>query len=467
MAMGQVSQLVLVALIAPAASATWHVIIDAGSTGSRAHLFWSKDGEPQSMTLQKIEPGLSDFVDNPEGALENIEQLSRAASKEITNRDARAENHRLSVPLLIRATAGMRKFSKPTQDHVYKVITESFNSRVAALLPVHFDLSILTLTGEYEAFYGFVAANYLAGAISSSLRVNPSASVVGVVDLGGGSTQVTFPLSVPEQNTKISLDSVSAVSLLGYGFQALNHKINATFGAERLRPCLFPTSETHGQATRCRELIEQSIWPPPSDHADVVTSCEDGPCPIESEKIVLPEGTSLIAVSLYSYTVSTLRAMTSVELDERPEDRILQPTIDQLKSGAEAFCNTPISELEEVAKATSGSDFNGSRCFQLNYIIVILTKLLAISPTANAVLYTTEMAGQDIDWPLGLYLDAQSREDVAQPGDGVAGNAAFSWLGPVLGVMTCAAGVHWYKTQSQAAARYNRLQTFESHHDML
>eukprot|EP00658_Telonema_sp_P-2_P004126 TRINITY_DN1154_c0_g1_i12.p1 TRINITY_DN1154_c0_g1~~TRINITY_DN1154_c0_g1_i12.p1 ORF type:complete len:202 (-),score=25.34 TRINITY_DN1154_c0_g1_i12:364-969(-) len=109
--------------------------------------------------------------------------------------------------------------------------------------------------------------------------------------------------------------------------------------------------------------------------------------------------------------------MTSVELDERPEDRILQPTIDQLKSGAEAFCNTPISELEEVAKATSGSDFNGSRCFQLNYIIVILTKLLAISPTANAVLYTTEMAGQDIDWPLGLYLDAQSREGGAQPGD--------------------------------------------------
>jgi len=59
-----------------------------------------------------------------------------------------------------------------------------FKKRWAGLLP-----------GSSEGIYGFVAANYLSGALQKPL-VDPD-SLLGVVELGGASLQVTLRLPPP------------------------------------------------------------------------------------------------------------------------------------------------------------------------------------------------------------------------------------------------------------------------------
>lgn len=140
----------------------WSVVIDAGSTGSRLHLFqYSPDGQLTSRTLGKVEPGLSSFTEPPQkraAAMKSLENLIKNAASEISSSDTGVQG---SVPLMVRATAGMRRVPEADQSQLYAAMRADFSSRVSPSLPVKFELSIETISGEQEAFFGFVSANFL------------------------------------------------------------------------------------------------------------------------------------------------------------------------------------------------------------------------------------------------------------------------------------------------------------------
>jgi Golgi nucleoside diphosphatase len=99
------------ALPARLAADEYNIVIDAGSSGCRVHVFkltWSgrADGLPDvdwpAHTKKKINPGLSSFEDNPAAAGASLEPLIKFAIAEIP------PEKRASTTVRLAATAGLR-----------------------------------------------------------------------------------------------------------------------------------------------------------------------------------------------------------------------------------------------------------------------------------------------------------------------------------------------------------------------
>ena len=142
------------------------VIVDAGSTGSRFHIFRYEGDENflvSSETLGKVKPGLSSFVDSANDDFKGGEAVMKQWNVLMTEAATRlALLTKKPVPLLVRATAGMRALPQEQQERLYESIRAEFEVRYAESFAVKFVLSLGTLTGEQEAWFGFLAANYLS-----------------------------------------------------------------------------------------------------------------------------------------------------------------------------------------------------------------------------------------------------------------------------------------------------------------
>mmetsp|Transcript_8101 Transcript_8101/g.16345 ORF Transcript_8101/g.16345 Transcript_8101/m.16345 type:complete len:635 (-) Transcript_8101:25-1929(-) len=181
----------------------FRIVVDAGSTGSRLHIFeLVKTSIPKNIAL-------TDKSDSSKNvSLESntrIECLRRGSSKAWTPLSAFAREkgdiHNMlnsthvahhMLPLFeyasiiipseyhstthvrIAATAGMRLLSAEEQRRVYEALYQGLMEQTESGRFTFTALSsddIMTLDGEREGFFGAVAANYLRGVIDAELRV--------------------------------------------------------------------------------------------------------------------------------------------------------------------------------------------------------------------------------------------------------------------------------------------------------
>src|SRR5688572_10408022 len=101
-----------------ASSSHYALIIDAGSTGSRLHLF-QYQGDHVLPQIQEIftassKPGLSDFAEKPERAIESLKQPLEALRLELEKKHL--DPH--SIPLSLYGTAGMRLLAPEIQKEI-------------------------------------------------------------------------------------------------------------------------------------------------------------------------------------------------------------------------------------------------------------------------------------------------------------------------------------------------------------
>ena len=180
-----------------AAAPSYVVVIDAGSQGSRVHVYTldvpaigmpSVRGEARVL---RVKPGLSAFADDPIAAGASLEPLLEYAASFVPA-DALA-----STPALLYATAGLRSVPTDRAERVLASCRETlrrspfrFRERDAMILP-----------GEREGLYAWVAANYAAGTLGAA-----PANTVGVLELGGASMQITFrPERKPPEAFRVEL----------------------------------------------------------------------------------------------------------------------------------------------------------------------------------------------------------------------------------------------------------------------
>lgn len=174
-------------------------VIDAGSTGSRAHLF-SYDLDETSTPInitelwsKNIKPGLATL----EAKQTNIDEyMNRLLS----------ESPVQNIPVYFYATAGMRLLSLAKQKIYYQQINNWFNINSNWQL-----INAKTITGDDEALYDWLSVNYHLGVLQSV-----SQESIGVIDIGGASTQIAFPLN---QSNELSLNKNSVIELTLYGQQ--------------------------------------------------------------------------------------------------------------------------------------------------------------------------------------------------------------------------------------------------------
>ncbi|GMJ04697.1 apyrase 6 [Hibiscus trionum] len=171
-------------------SVKYSIIIDGGSTGTRIHVFrYRVDGDKnpvfdfkQGLESLKVNPGLSAYAEDLEGAADSLEELLEFGRRKVP----KSQWGETEVRLM--ATAGLRLLDNEVQEKILeqcrKVLRVSgFKFR---------DVWASVITGSDEGVYAWVVANYVLGTLGG----NPL-HTTGIIELGGASAQVAFFSSEP------------------------------------------------------------------------------------------------------------------------------------------------------------------------------------------------------------------------------------------------------------------------------
>ncbi|XP_064173217.1 ectonucleoside triphosphate diphosphohydrolase 6 isoform X1 [Anguilla rostrata] len=230
------------------------IMIDAGSTGTRIHVFQFLLGEnaaPQLSheTFRAIKPGLSAYADDPDKCRDGVQELLEVAKGTVP------KSQWNSTPLVLKATAGLRLLpgEKATHllDKVRAVFTESpFLSRGD---------SVSIMDGTEEGISAWITINFLIGGLHDTDR-----STVGTLDLGGGSTQITFS---PQDEKSIQTSPIDYIT----SFQMFNHThtlySHSYLGLGLMSARLAILGGVEGQPLEgSTELVSPCLAPESSEH---------------------------------------------------------------------------------------------------------------------------------------------------------------------------------------------------------
>ncbi|XP_045120432.1 ectonucleoside triphosphate diphosphohydrolase 5-like isoform X3 [Portunus trituberculatus] len=403
---------------------THAVVLDAGSTGSRVLAFTffksrSGGGDGRNVVAKgplsfiannssydnslklddelwhEVKPGLSSFADDPVKGAESLLPLLKLAKERIP------EQYWSSTPLVLKATAGLRLLPDEKAEalllEVKKVLSNSgFHTT---------ENSVGIMDGRDEGIFSWFTVNYLLDRITGT----PKDTLVAL-DLGGGSTQITF---VPMEDDTVRgtpADYLTTISLLhknlnlythsylGLGLMAARKAILVQHRGEDgiiHSPCVNPIvdhqwtyggetytirgpevpkyQEVRGQAGRLSENR------PVADYKECVKTC----MAIIKEQVHAPKELKAREVIAFSYF-----------FDRATERGLIDPfkggvlTMQELLNAATQTCSIPNVE-QPLA------------CLDLTFITTLLTSGYGLQGTNTLKLYK-RIDNHEVSWALGL-----------------------------------------------------------------
>ncbi|KAG2445302.1 hypothetical protein HYH02_008769 [Chlamydomonas schloesseri] len=207
------------------AAPKYAIVFDAGSTGSRIHVFKFEQagGELKliSDTFEQLKPGLSSYADSPEKAAASLQPLIDTALKTVP------QNLQSSTPISLKATAGLRLLPGDKADNILKAVEALLRKQPFKLAPG----GVAIMDGKDEGAFAWLTLNYLLGRLSG-----PVGKTVAAIDMGGGSIQEAFALE--DAHSKLAPTdyvvklhgggktfNVYVHSYLGYGLMAGRAKL--------------------------------------------------------------------------------------------------------------------------------------------------------------------------------------------------------------------------------------------------
>jgi apyrase len=177
--------------------ASYAVVVDAGSSGTRVHVFRFYPAQPGknslpilagTPTVVRRTPGLSAFTDDPSSAGRQVEDLLRVAATAVP------PWQRADTPVVLLATAGLRLLATQWGDAVAQSVLDACKPALGDSGFLFREEWAHILPGPDEGAFAWVAANYAAGRLFEQARDGGHTPTVGVLELGGASAQVTYSL---------------------------------------------------------------------------------------------------------------------------------------------------------------------------------------------------------------------------------------------------------------------------------
>eukprot|EP00211_Chloroparvula_japonica_P014687 CAMPEP_0119128140 /NCGR_PEP_ID=MMETSP1310-20130426/6410_1 /TAXON_ID=464262 /ORGANISM="Genus nov. species nov., Strain RCC2339" /LENGTH=258 /DNA_ID=CAMNT_0007118449 /DNA_START=173 /DNA_END=945 /DNA_ORIENTATION=+ len=208
-------------------------VLDLGSSGTRIHVFQWIPGEVDSLeyvvyaggpAVRKWRPGLSHYTDDLVAARQSIITALAWALERIPRRtDGEAEGVRVTAL----ATAGLRQLPLDQAELLLAEVREAIDAKGGRFVRgVH---GVRLLEGGDEGELAWRSAQHLLDGGNPEVW-GPGARSLGVVDLGGGSTQLAF---VPDAFERAShRQYIRTVPHLGREFQVYSHSYE-NFGINR------------------------------------------------------------------------------------------------------------------------------------------------------------------------------------------------------------------------------------------
>jgi len=393
------------------------VIVDAGSTGSRAHVYPYYDGSPlieldvSKEQNKKIKPGLSDYATGkkPAGDVkETYEKLIEYVKTVVP------ESEVSKTPIYVRATAGMRKARKDNPKQAEKVMEIVRDTLEESGFIFQRDWATI-ISGIEEGLYGWVTANFLNGFLKGA---EADVSSMGVLEMGGESVQITF---VPDK-TQIQFipkdllkpivlgpdtHNVFTYSWMRYGMEAGQEKLDTQLSGQKENPCYIKgVTHTQGEQTwsgagdfdKCRELLDELMKP---------KKCKDISslmCALDAYNIPKIDVEPFYYIENFYYTLDAL-GVDSNGINY----------FGKMMEAGKKFCSLDKNNEEEIKSSYPKlvrdgklKDYEvGKSCFAASWITSMLEHGFNLKDYTrfNVV---RNVQGGDIDWAMGYIIQSQS-----------------------------------------------------------
>mmetsp|Transcript_43894 Transcript_43894/g.102578 ORF Transcript_43894/g.102578 Transcript_43894/m.102578 type:complete len:434 (+) Transcript_43894:102-1403(+) len=409
------SLLALTGLAGGDSAPAYYAVCDAGSTGTRLYIFLldTAAGKAKSVFVKKTKPGLSSYKESPGKAVAPLLALLKEGAKEVP------AEVRATTPLLIYGTAGMRLLPLRDQSKIWATLSKDLVS--AEDFP--FDrtsFSGRTVDGDEEGLWAVLTTNFLTGRMGHDLVSHGLSAPLGLLDLGGSSTQIGIPS--PEAAKKgINFSSgVLVRSYLGFGMTHIQKKVRAIMGEDL--SCFMPDTRTEdgplkghnwGNADICRHHISEILRQESESCKQTQTeqSCLGDLSGNEDGKKAIKGDVNFYGVSGLTYVADFVRWwLASNNLVHALTESFPTPTLEELESAVDVLCKSQYSGIYELTqdKATAHKytdmDNLPYRCFQANYILVLLGEIYGFDRESRKVTFALEVEGEDLEWPLGALL---------------------------------------------------------------
>ncbi|PJF17355.1 putative guanosine-diphosphatase, partial [Paramicrosporidium saccamoebae] len=219
------------------------IIFDAGSTGSRVHVYefqfcGSKLNVLVDEVFEEVKPGLSHYHADPLQAAKSLKPLLDSAVARVP------PDTRKCTPLVVKATAGLRLLPEYSVTGILQNVREFIKTHPFLLGDGKLSHSeaVAVMDGSEEGVFAWVTVNFLQDKLRpgfTSMPFLPDETSV-VMDLGGGSTQIVFaiardgyadidPLKHPQYYYRLALHGnqvdLYQQSYLGYGLMEARKNI--------------------------------------------------------------------------------------------------------------------------------------------------------------------------------------------------------------------------------------------------
>ncbi|KJK89972.1 hypothetical protein H633G_06212 [Metarhizium anisopliae BRIP 53284] len=186
------------------------VILDAGSSGTRLYVYkWKHpilaSQNASSLELRtlpklklkkskKVHPGVATFAEDVASiGPKHLQSLINMALSEVPSENVS------KTPIFLMATAGVRLLPEPQQASLLKGVCKFLQMNTKFHLPDCGE-RVQVISGETEGLYGWIATNYLLGALDRPKEHvhGKGHHTYGFLDMGGASAQIAFAPNTTE-----------------------------------------------------------------------------------------------------------------------------------------------------------------------------------------------------------------------------------------------------------------------------
>ncbi|XP_073682902.1 ectonucleoside triphosphate diphosphohydrolase 6 isoform X2 [Garra rufa] len=364
------------------------IMFDAGSTGTRIHIFKFQI-EPNEApklaheTFKAIKPGLSAYADDPEKSKEGLLELLNVAKETVP------ETLWSSSPVMLRATAGLRLLPGEKATILLDKVREAFSESLFLYKPA----SVSIMDGADEGMSAWITVNFLLGGLHGT-----ETPTVGMLDLGGGSTQITFSLQEEKTIQTLPIDYVTSFQMFNISHALYSHSY---LGLGLMSARLAVLGGIEAEPSGPHELVSPCLAPDYSgqwEHAEILYTVKGQKagepiyetCLTKVEKMIYKRVRKIEGVKdmdFYAFSYYYDKAVDLGLIDESTGGAV---RVGDYIEGAKKVCNN---------MSAGGIKESPFLCLDLTYISVLLQEL--DFPPDKELKLARQINNVETSWALG------------------------------------------------------------------
>jgi hypothetical protein len=352
---------------------SYSIIVDAGSSGSRLHIFQNNTQTTlpniAEIFSENVATPLASFASHPQDAGHSLKPILDDALNYFTN------NHITSHPIKIHVlgTAGMRLLDKRTQREIYRNVKSYIRTYYSSQLVIN---ETRTITGKEEGLFDWLDINYLSNHFANQT------DTVGSLDVGGASTQIafaTYDTSKAIDETRITINNKNYIvfikSFLGLGQDQARDCMNTSSLAGACYPLNYTLNE--------KIPGNYSLLTCTSNYGEVISGYH-----VNNEILPIDPAQKFIAYSGAFY------AFNFFDADKTPNQSFFESQITQV-------CAKTWEQMKSDYLTTSET-YLSTECANATYIDDLFFNYYHLQNGQLIVL--KEINSKKIDWALGAML---------------------------------------------------------------